>query len=423
MFQNISLELPQWAKGTNVYEVNIRQYTPEGNFNAFAKHLPRLKNMGVETLWLMPITPISVKGRLQDLGSYYACKSYVEINPEFGNLNDFKQLVKKAQQLNMKVIIDWVANHTGLDHDWVENHPHWYHQDQQGNFVEKNGWTDVIDLNFDNKNMQLAMIQAMMYWVVECGIDGFRCDMAHLVPLEFWLKARTALEKIKPLLWMAECEEPAYHEVFNISYAWWWMHETEKYAKKQQPLNNIFQVLHNYLNYPFQGLKLFFTSNHDENSWNGTEYEKYGNHADLWMVFSILFKGVPLIYSGQEIPNSKRLKFFTKDQIEWEQTPQKAEFIKTLLKFRSQSQAIKYGDIDFYYLENEPNTLCFYRSFQQEIVWVFLHFSETTSSFHISHELLLGNFKNLNTGLSFNFKANELFEFEPNSYRIYFQNK
>ena len=414
-------EIPLWAQGTNIYEVNTRQYTTAGTFKAFATHLPRLKNMGVETLWFMPINTISLKGRLQDLGSYYACKNYMEINPEYGNLNDFKKLVKQAHKLNLKVIIDWVANHTGLDHEWTLKHPEWYHKDEHGNFIEKNGWTDVIDLNYDNKNMQLAMIQAMMYWVVECNIDGFRCDMAHLVPLDFWLKARTALDKIKPLLWLAECEDPAYHQVFNISYAWWWMHESEKISKNQIPLNNIFTVLDNYLKYPFQGLKLFFTSNHDENSWNGTEQDKYGQQADLWGVFSILFKGVPLIYSGQEIPNTKKLQFFTKDFIDWNQTIQKNDFYKTLLNFRSQSAAIKLGEVIFYYVENSQQTLCFCRIYQNEVVWVMLNFSNAISVFKINHSLISGSFKNLFSGLAFNFKINESFELDPYSFRIYYQ--
>jgi glycosidase len=224
--------LVSWAIGANIYEVNIRQYTPEGNFVAFAKHLPRLKDMGVKILWLMPITPISIAKRQGSLGSYYACSSYTKINAEFGSIEDFKQLVATAHSLDFKVIIDWVANHTGYDHHWTKEHPEFYLKDKDGNFTEKNGWQDVIDLDYSNEALQEAMIAAMQFWITTCQIDGFRCDMAHLVPLSFWLKARQACDEIKKLFWLAECDEKEYHQVFDVSYAWQWMHATEKYFKK-----------------------------------------------------------------------------------------------------------------------------------------------------------------------------------------------
>ncbi|HQR91941.1 MAG TPA: alpha-amylase family glycosyl hydrolase, partial [Sediminibacterium sp.] len=320
-----------WAKDSNIYEVNIRQYTQEGSFQAFAKHLPRLKDMGVEILWLMPITPISQKERLGSLGSYYACSSYTKINPEFGNLNDFKQLVDTAHQLGFKLIIDWVANHSGWDHHWTFEHPDWYLKDAQGGFTEVNGWKDVIDLDYRQMAMRQAMIKAMQYWVRECGIDGFRCDMAHLVPLEFWLEARMQCDAIKPLFWLAECDQPSYHQAFDLSYAWNWMHVTEKHVKGEATLNHIHNSLHSYSQYPFNATKLYFTSNHDENSWNGTEYEKYGHTAKAWWVFSATWQGLPLIYSGQEIPNKRRLKFFDKDAIDWNQPFTLEPFFKNLL--------------------------------------------------------------------------------------------
>ncbi len=286
-----------WAKDSNIYEVNIRQYTEEGSFQAFAKHLPRLKAMGVEILWLMPITPISQKERLGSLGSYYACSSYTKINPEFGNLNDFKQLVETAHLLGFKLIIDWVSNHTGWDHHWTFEHPDWYLKDTAGGFTEVNGWKDVIDLDYRQQAMRLAMIKAMQYWVRECDIDGFRCDMAHLVPLDFWMEAREQCDAIKPLFWLAECDEPNYHQAFDLSYAWNWMHTSEKISKGAASLNDLRNTLHSYSQYPFNATKLYFTSNHDENSWNGTEYEKYGQTAKAWWVFAATWQGLPLIYS------------------------------------------------------------------------------------------------------------------------------
>src|SRR5688500_3612468 len=221
-----------WSHNTNIYEVNVRQYTQEGTFRAFEKELPRLKDMGVEILWFMPITPISKEKRLSVLGSYYACSDYTAINPEFGDLADFKALVQAAHSLHMKVIIDWVANHTGWDHIWTKQHPEYYRRDMHGNFFDPHGWADVIDLNYDHPVLHKAMISAMEFWVRECNIDGFRCDMAMLVPLNFWRSARTHLDSIKKLFWLAECEEINYHEVFDATYAWKLLHKMEAYWRR-----------------------------------------------------------------------------------------------------------------------------------------------------------------------------------------------
>src|ERR1043165_6217255 len=191
-----------WSINSNIYEVNVRQYTPEGTFNAFAKHLPRLKDMGIEILWFMPITPISQEKRQGTLGSYYSCSDYKAINPEFGTEADFKALVKKAHELGLKVIIDWVANHTGWDHVWTRSNPEFYKKDETGNFYDTNNWHDVIDLNYYDFTMRKAMIDAKGYWVKQCDIDGFRCDMCHLVPLDFWYQARVELDVLKPLFWL-----------------------------------------------------------------------------------------------------------------------------------------------------------------------------------------------------------------------------
>jgi len=324
-----------WLGGASIYEVNIRQYTAEGTLNAFGEHLPRLRQMGVDILWFMPLTPISVQNRKGSLGSYYACSNYMEINPEFGTAEDFKALVYQAHQMGFKVIIDWVANHTGWDHVWTR-HPDWYLRDAQDNFTETHGWEDVIDLNYQNADMQSAMIHAMKYWIGMFDIDGFRCDMAHLVPLSFWDKARAACEQLKPLLFLGECDEDSYSSVFDVTYAWRWMHDSEKLPDQDQlpaALKQLKATLQHYQSLPVGAEKLYFTSNHDENSWNGTAFEKYGALSPVLTAFIFLYPGVPLIYSGQEIPNNKRLKFFDKDQLDWPKPPEKpqwAAFYETL---------------------------------------------------------------------------------------------
>ena len=409
-----------WAKGSNIYEVNIRQYTEEGTFSAFSKHLPRLKDMGIDILWLMPITPISKKIRQGTLGSYYACSSYTEINPEFGGLPEFKSLVNDAHALGFKLIIDWVANHTGWDHHWTIEHPEWYLKDAEGNFTEKNGWHDVIDLNFDKTDMRMAMIEAMKYWVTECKIDGFRCDMAHLVPLDFWVDARKQCDALKPLFWLAECEVVAYHDVFDASYAWWWMHVTEEYAKKKESLQTVRDVLHAYSQYPEGAIKLFFTNNHDENSWNGTEYEKYGNAAKAWAVFTCTWQGIPLIYSGQESPNTKRLNFFDKDMIEWKDPTQLHDFYKTLLDIRKTNKAIAEGETFILPSDNSDELMAFLRRKEKDVVLVLLNLSNKDRiKIQVENEWLNGNFKNIFSKMQFSFTGKESFELQANEYLVY----
>lgn len=409
-----------WVKGSNIYEVNIRQYTREGSFAAFAKHLPRLKAMGVEILWLMPITPISEKVRQGKLGSYYACSSYTSINPEFGSLKDFKNLVDNAHQLGFKIIIDWVANHTGWDHHWTFEHPNWYLKDRNGNFTEVNGWHDVIDLDFSVHAMRSAMIKAMQYWVRECNIDGFRCDMAHLVPLNFWISARKECELIKPLFWLAECDVAEYHQVFDATYAWNWMHLTEQQKKNEASLNDIRNCLHNYTQYPNNAIKLFFTSNHDENSWNGTEVEKYGNLSKAWSVFSAMWKGLPLIYSGQEIPNTKRLAFFDKDEIDWEEPLQMEGFYTALLQVCKTNKAISQGETFILPSENDDALMAFIRKYEEDTILVILNLSNKSRlRIQVQHGWLEGLFENVFSGLSFPFKPGEIFELQAGEFFLY----
>ncbi|WEK38044.1 MAG: alpha-amylase family glycosyl hydrolase [Candidatus Pseudobacter hemicellulosilyticus] len=334
-----------WFSHASLYEVNIRQYTPEGTFNAFARHLPRLADMGIQILWFMPVTPISQQGRKGELGSYYACSDYVATNPEFGSLEDFKAMVSQAHALGMKVIIDWVANHTGLDHVWTQTSPGFYKQNADGKFYDTHGWDDVIDLNYYDQPMRQAMIDAMAFWVREAGIDGFRCDMAHLVPRDFWQQARTSLDPLKHLFWLAETEDLHYLEVFDCCYAWRWMHLTEKFIKGDVDTRSLVELLNSYeKEFPYNTCPLFFTSNHDENSWNGTEYEKYGDAAHILAVLSCTWDGLPLIYSGQELPNHKRLKFFDRDPIEWGSgQPALHDFYKALLQLRLRHPALQAG--------------------------------------------------------------------------------
>lgn len=344
--------VPDWAKNANLYEVNLRQYTPEGTIKAFIPHISRLKDMGVKILWLMPVNPISMAKRKGSLGSYYAVNSYRKINPEFGTIEDFDLMVKTIHDAGMYVIIDWVPNHTGWDHEWITSHKDYYTQDSLGNVIDPIdpatgqswGWTDVADLNYDNPAMRTEMINEMIYWVENHNIDGFRCDVAHNVPVDFWTTCTDSLYKIKPLFMLAEAEVPALRNTgsFIMDYAWEFHHHLNNLAQGKESVNVIDTMLNVLKGRNQQGYSMHFTSNHDENSWQGTEFERMGDGHKPLAVLTLTLDGMPLIYSGQEEPLKKRLLFFERDTIPFS-TYSYASFYKALLDLKSSTPALWNG--------------------------------------------------------------------------------
>lgn len=402
--ENAGFKKADWIHHTNIYEVNLRQYTREGTLLAFAKELPRLLDMGVSTLWFMPLTPISKKNMKGSLGSYYACSDYTSVNPEFGSLDDFKGLVKLSHEMGFKVIIDWVANHTGWDHTWTIDHPGYYLKDQvTGDFKMASGMDDIIELDYSNPALRIAMINAMEFWVQECDIDGFRADLAFWVELGFWKEARTHLEKIKTLFWLAETDpldNPEYLEVFDAAYTWTWMHQTAAFYKQEVNFSVLQDVITRYdAVCRNKNIPLWFTSNHDENSWNGTEFEKYGEMVKLLTVFGFTWKGMPMIYSGQELPNLKRLQFFDKDVIEWDGNYQWHGFYQSLLKLHSNHPALKAADesVITYPIKifGYENVLAFLRKNGKDEVLTILNFSNETITFDLLHENVGGVFTDI----------------------------
>lgn len=418
-----------WTHQTNVYEVNLRQYTTEGTINAFAKNLPRLRAMGVETLWFMPITPIAQKMKKGTLGSYYAAADYTSVSPEFGTLDDFKNLVKQAHEIGFKVIIDWVANHTGWDHKWTTEHPDFYeHDSTTGTFKVASGMDDIIELNYKNPQMRKAMIDAMRFWIKETDIDGFRCDLAAWVELDFWQEAKAELEKTKKLFWLGEfdaLENRDYLQVFDASYCWTWMHKTEDFYKGKTNLDTLKAFLQKYDSACGPNkMTLWFTTNHDENSWNGTEYEKYGDLAPVLSVFSFTWNGIPLIYSGQELPNKKRLKFFEKDTIEWNGNYALQDFYHTLLMLRKNNVALSAGDplVNTYMLKTgaDDKVLAFLRKNGKKEVLVLLNFSKEKLNFTIDSDKLKGNYNNVfNKTDSIEATPEKKYELNPWQYLVF----
>ncbi len=316
-----------------IYEANIRQYSPEGTFEAFTRDIPFLKNLGVKIIWLMPIHPISMAERKGSLGSYYAVQDYRGINPEFGDLEDFRNLVLTAHANDMYVILDWVANHTGWDHPWITEHPDYYTQNADGEIVdpidpgtgESWGWTDVADLNYDNAEMREKMIREMLYWVREENVDGFRCDVAHQVPVDFWETAVDRLRGEKPVIMLAEAEQPELlKHAFDMQYAWGGHHLMNEIARGEKTAQDFREYMERSdAQLEVDDIMMYFTSNHDENTWQGTVRERMGPAAEVMAVLTYMIPGMPLIYNGQEYDLDKRLRFFEKDTIPMDQ---KGEF-------------------------------------------------------------------------------------------------
>jgi 1,4-alpha-glucan branching enzyme len=335
---------PEWSKDASIYEVNVRQFTPEGTFAALEAHLPRLKELGTDILWLMPIHPIGKENRKGTLGSYYSIQDYLAINPEFGDAASFKSFVESAHREGLYVIIDWVANHSAWDNALVTQHPDWYAKDSTGNMISPFDWTDVVKFNFEVPEMRQYMLDAMKYWVQEFDIDGYRCDVAGEVPMDFWDNARQELDKIKPVFMLAEAEGPQFHSAFDMTYGWEFHHIMNKVAKGEAKPDDI----ENYLKkndsiYPDAAYRMYFITNHDENSWNGTEFERLGKGVEAFFALTTIVPGMPLVYTGQEAGMEKRLEFFERDPVEWGDYKM-AEFYQTMLAFKSATPALRNGE-------------------------------------------------------------------------------
>ena len=331
-----------------IYEVNIRQYTPDGTFAAFSDHLPRLRDLGADVLWFMPIYPIGVPHRKGSLGSYYSISDYKGVNPEFGTADDFRRLVDKAHDMGFSVLLDMVCNHTAWDNVWLlEGHKEWYVTDESGQVVSPFDWTDTAKLDYGNHDMRRAMIDAMKYWITEFGIDGFREDMAGLVPLDFWREAIGELRKVRGDIFMlGEVEDPAFDQegLFDATYAWEFGHLMERVAGGAYGAD----ALRGRLDYerdtfPAGAGRLRFTSNHDENSWSGSEYERMGAAAHAMAALTFVVPSIPLIYSGQEAGERRRLNFFDKDLIDWSGVRVMSEFYRPLCEIKNRLPVLRSG--------------------------------------------------------------------------------
>jgi glycosidase len=403
-----------------IYEANIRQYSESGKFQDFTKDIYKLKDLGVKIIWLMPIHPISKTNRKGTLGSYYSISDYKAVNPEFGNKNDLDELIKEAHKHGMLVILDWVANHTGWDHKWIENKPDYYTKNENGEITDPInpstgkswGWTDVADLNFDNMEMQNEMIEAMEYWVKEHEIDGYRLDAAHSCPASFWKKSIERLKKIKNVLMLAESD--GYHtggfeliELFDMSYNWSGHHVLNRIYKKENNSEDLkININRNLNDYSSKHVLMNFTSNHDENTWAGTVFDRYGDGAKTFAALTYFLPGIPLIYNGQEYGLNKRLEFFEKDFITKKQTDF-YEFYSNLNSLKKENNLLDIdSEIKFEIIEtNNKNLICYKRTKNNDSMYFVANLSEEYQEINTDFSETL---KSLNSDKMISLKKNSL---------------
>lgn len=424
---------PDWSISANIYEVNVRQYTPEGTFNAFAEHLDRLQDMGVDILWFMPVTPIGELNRKGTLGSYYSVKDYTGINPEFGTMEDFQRLVDDIHARGMYVILDWVANHTAWDHPWTVTNPDFFTLDADGSFTPPDpDWSDVIDLNYDNPDVWDAMIGEMLFWVRDVGVDGFRCDVAYLVPTAFWERAAAELNAVRPVFMLAEAETPELHlNAFSAGYAWHFHHMMNRIAGGEETVAGIDDyffsddttrtrsVQAGFM--PAGSYKMYFITNHDENSWAGTEFMRMGDGVEAFAVLTATIPGTVLVYSGQEAGFDRMLDFFEKDEIEWGDY-RYHDFYSKLLHLKRENSALWNG-LAGGVLQRVPSShdekvFAFVREKDNDKVFVVLNLSANDVEITLTGDLHHGNYLELFTGQPMAFAKETSIHLRPWGYLL-----
>ena len=345
----VTITHPDWSRDAVIYQINTRQFTEEGTFRAAQEELPRLKELGVDILWLMPIHPIGAENRKGTLGSPYSVQDYYAVNPEFGTEEEFRAFVDAAHEQGFKVILDLVANHTAWDNALRTQHPDWYEKTWDGDFRPTPwwDWSDIIDLDWSKPGVRQHVGEAMEYWVREFGVDGYRADVAGYVPLDFWETMRTRLEAIRPVFMLGEVQETAFHEAaFDATYAWDWHNTTKNVAQGKGNATSFYgYYAENESLWPIEAMRLTYIENHDSNAWEGTIYENYGPALDAMTALSFTGEGLPLVHNGMEVCNAKRLEFFEKDTIDWSQGEgcTYGALLSDLIAFRKANPALENG--------------------------------------------------------------------------------
>jgi glycosidase len=373
-----ALRSADWVRDAVIYEVYLRSFSPEGTFQGLEKRIPELKSLGATVLWLMPIHPSGAKNRKGVLGSPYAVRDYYAVNPEFGTLADFKRLLNAAHRSGLKLIIDLVANHTSWDSKLIVDHPEWFTKDSAGAIVGPNAdWTDVADLDYSRRALRDYMIAMMCWWVRDVGIDGFRCDVAELVPTDFWDEARTRLNRIKPVMMLSEGSIPGHHlKAFDLSYSWNIYDALLPLLSGQRPVALLDQILTTErLQFPKGALRMRFTTNHDKNAWDKPAVGRYGlDGLKLATVLVNMLPGVPLIYTGEEVANDRRLSLFEKVDVDWSRPRVMEDLYRRLFALRKNHKALSRGDMVRVPADSAGTAFAFFRVAGNDRLLVVLNF-------------------------------------------------
>jgi glycosidase len=374
-----ALKSVEWVRDAVIYEVYLRSFSREGTFAGLEKRLPELKELGVTVLWLMPIHPVGVKNRKGTLGSPYSVRDYYAINPEFGTMVDFKRLLNAVHKNGMKLIIDLVANHTSWDSKLITEHPEWFTKDAKGNIIAPNvDWTDVADLNYSQPGLRRYMIDMMRWWVKDIGIDGFRCDVAELVPTDFWEEARKNLNLIKPVMMLAEGSLPEHHlKAFDLSYSWNIYDALDVLMQGKRPATLLDEIFKNErLQFPTGSLRMRFNTNHDKNASDAPAVVRLGEDGlKLSAVLVNTIPGVPLLYNGEEVANDQKLSLFQKVPIDWRRSHEMGELYRTLFALRRDHKALSRGEMIRVPSSNAQDIYAFFRSAGSDKILAVLNFS------------------------------------------------
>lgn len=429
----VKLKHPQWSKNAVIYQINTRQFTPEGTFAAAQQQLPRLKTLGVDILWLMPIQPIGEVNRKGRLGSPYAVKDYYGVNPEFGSLADIKAFIQAAHQQGMYVILDWVANHTAWDNSLVTAHPDWYIRDWKGDFRPTPwwDWSDIIELDYTQPGLRQYMTEAMKYWVKDVGFDGFRADVAGFVPLDFWENVRRELDAIKPVFMLAEFEGRDFHaRAFDMTYGWTWHQAVHAIAKGHADVNKLYVYYSwNEKYYPQNIMRMLGVTNHDQNAWEGTEFEIFADALPAAMALSVVGEGMPMIYNGQEVGNNRRLAFFERDPIIWHDTNgdfiqhENGDLYQQLFALKKANTALWNADWGARMIpvhNSQPaQVLSFVRQNDQDKVFAVFNFSAAAQNVNFKAHLHHGSYVEYFSGEMTEITSDTRLQLAPWDYRIY----
>ncbi len=426
----VQIEHPTWSRDAVIYQINTRQFTPEGTFAAARRELPRLHSLGVDILWLMPVQPIGAKNRKGTLGSPYSIRDYLAVNPEFGDVDDLKRFIAAAHELGMHVILDWVANHTAWDNPLAEQHPEWYARDWKGEFHPPawTDWSDVIELDYEQPGLRRYMTDALKWWVTEVGMDGFRCDVAGFVPTDFWDQARAELDAIKPVFMLAEWEQRDLQaRAFDATYSWGFYDTLARIAKGGADATAMtFYYYEKNNSWPREAMRMLFASNHDKNAWEGTQFEVFGDALKAVIALSFASEGIPMIYNGQEAGNPKRLAFFEKDPITWREHPV-GELYRRLITLKSDTSVLwngAWGAPMLQVVNSLPaQVFSFVRQDDRSKLFAVFNLSPQPARPGFSESLHSGSYRDFASGEEWTFTENSTLELAPWGYHLFIHNE